>query len=313
MPILVALLLAVAVSGVVFGAAARHGRTTDVADIRANPSAAGATAASKHPALKRFLLQRRDPTTETGFLLTIAVAAVAVAIIVIGVLLEMINERSGFAHLDDSAARFGARHATTDTTNLLKIVTDLGSTPFVACVVVVVGVQQYVQYHKKALPLFLASSVVTAVAVGNLVKVIVDRGRPDIARLVGAAGSSFPSGHSTAAAATYASLALLLGRHRSRKVQAFLAGAAAAIAIAVAASRVLLGVHWLTDVIAGLLLGWTCFALCSIAFGGRVMRFGQPVKSAQDAAAVIDNSPPACPTNAVTSHATSQEPPTTTR
>ncbi len=292
MPILATLLVAVVISGVVFGAAARHGRTTDLADVRANPSAAGATAALKHPALKRFLLQRRDATKETGLLLTIAVAAVAVAIVVIGVLLEMISQHSGFARLDDSAARFGARHATGDTTTLLKVVTTLGSTPFVAGVVVVVGAQQYVHHHKKALPLFLASAVVSAVAVGNLVKVIVHRGRPDIARLVGASGSSFPSGHSAAAAATYASLALLLGRHRSRKVQAILAGAAAAIAIAVAASRVLLGVHWLTDVIAGLLLGWTCFALCSIAFGGRVMRFGQPVETAQDAATVIDNSPP---------------------
>jgi membrane-associated phospholipid phosphatase len=292
MPILVALLLAVAVSGAVFGAAARHSRTTDLADVRAIPSTASTTAALKHPALKRFLLQRRDPTKETGLLLTIAVAAVAVAIVVIGVLLEMIGDHSGFAQLDDSAARFGARHATTATTVLLKIVTNLGSTPFVAGVVVVVGVQQYVQHHRKALPLFFASAVVTAVVVGNLVKVLVQRDRPDIARLVGASGSSFPSGHSAAAAATYASLALLLGRLQSRRVQALLAGAASAIAMAVAASRVLLGVHWLTDVIAGLLLGWTCFALCSIAFGGRVMRFGQPVQTAQDAAAVSDRSPP---------------------
>ena len=43
---------------------------------------------------------------------------------------------------------------------------------------------------------------------------------------------------------------------------------------AVAASRVLLDVHWLSDVIAGLALGWAWFAVCAIAFGGRILRFG---------------------------------------
>ena len=68
-----------------------------------------------------------------------------------------------------------------------------------------------------------------------------------------------------------------------------LAGVAVTIAVGVAASRVLLDVHWLSDVIAGTMLGWGWFAICSIAFGGRLLRFGAPaeavvetVKSAED-------------------------------
>jgi undecaprenyl-diphosphatase len=78
---------------------------------------------------------------------------------------------------------------------------------------------------------------------------------------------------------------LLIGRRQARPRRAALIGLAAGIAVGVAASRVLLDVHWLTDVIAGLALGWAWFAVCSIAFGGRILRFGAGAEVAARAAA----------------------------
>jgi undecaprenyl-diphosphatase len=47
--------------------------------------------------------------------------------------------------------------------------------------------------------------------------------------------------------------------------------------MSVAASRALLGVHWLSDVIAGLAIGWGWFMIVAIIFGGRAQRLGDPV------------------------------------
>ena len=124
---------------------------------------------------------------------------------------------------------------------------------------------------------FVAAVGIGQLLINNLLKLIVDRDRPDVMQLVEAAGSSFPSGHSTAAAAAWSAVALVLGRDRGRVTRAWLAAGAVVIAVAVATSRALLGVHWVTDVVGGLALGWGWFLLVAIDFGGRAQRLGDPV------------------------------------
>jgi hypothetical protein len=63
------------------------------------------------------------------------------------------------------------------------------------------------------------------------------------------------------------------------------------ITIVVASSRVLLGVHWLTDVIAGVVVGWTWFLLVTVLFGGRLLRFGEPVERIKRTAGVDEPAP----------------------
>ena len=59
------------------------------------------------------------------------------------------------------------------------------------------------------------------------------------------------------------------------------AGLAVGLAVAVAASRVMLAEHWLSDVVAGLALGWAWFSVCAIAFGGRLLSFGAGARAAR--------------------------------
>jgi undecaprenyl-diphosphatase len=114
----------------------------------------------------------------------------------------------------------------------------------------------------RAQALALALSLGGAMLLSDLIKLLVSRPRPDVEHLQAVAGSSFPSGHSTQASAFWLSLALLArDLVGSRGARWLAAGGALAIVLAVAASRVVLGVHYPSDVIAGVLLGagWSAF------------------------------------------------------
>jgi undecaprenyl-diphosphatase len=279
LPILIAVAVATVVVTVVLALVAVRDRRTDPADVRTGANGL-VDQAHRHPTLRRFILDRRDTTKATGWLLTVALGVVTGLTLAVGLLLEMVQTREGFARWDDSAARWGAAHTTGMTESILRVITQLGGTPVVIALCLGVSIVEYRRLPTWAVPAFTATVVVSQLVVTNLVKVSVGRERPDIARLVGVSGFSFPSGHTAASAAVYAAIALVVGRGRDRRTKAILAGVAGGITVAVAMSRVMLGAHWLTDVIAGAALGWACFALCSIAYGGRLLQFGAPVESA---------------------------------
>jgi undecaprenyl-diphosphatase len=281
-PILIAVAIATVVVSTTLTIVAFGERHHDPADVRSDPQTL-VEGAHRHSALRRFLLARRDASTATGWLLTMALATIAVLTLTVGLLLEMVQRREGFARWDNAAARWGAAHTTGLAEDVVGVVTRLGSTPVIFVLCVGVAIVEYRRIPTRAVPIFLATVLVSELLVNNVIKVAVGRERPNVARLVQANGFSFPSGHTAASAAAYAAIALVLGRRRSRRTRALLAGAAGGITVAVATSRVLLGAHWLTDVFAGAAVGWACFALCSIAFGGRLLHFGEPVEQAEAA------------------------------
>jgi len=237
----------------------------------------------KHPRLRAILDARLDPATATGLLLTAALVLVIGGGVLLAVLAYLVRTNAHLIGIDNGVAKWGNRHSTPTSMRELNDVTQLGSIYVVVVLCVVLALVETVR-QRSVWVIALIVSVIGGEEILTLsVKQLADRVRPTFNPAAATLGPSFPSGHSATAAAFYATAALLLGRWRGRPMCALLAGLAAGIAVAVAASRVLLDVHWLTDVIAGLALGWAWFAVCGIAFGGRILRFG----AAADAAARV--------------------------
>ena len=117
---------------------------------------------------------------------------------------------------------------------------------------------------KRAAALLLAVSVGGGSLASTLLKDIFARPRPElVAHLVEVRSLSFPSGHAMLSAVTFLTLGALLARvqeHRSLKI--YVLGLAATLTLLVGASRVYLGVHWPTDVLAGWCLGAAWAMLC---------------------------------------------------
>ena len=238
--------------------------------------------ARRHPRLVAYTRSRLDPGSATGLLLSAAILVFVVGAALVAIVLVMIHTDSGFARLDRSASLFGAHHATALSTNFLRFYTQLGGALVIVPLGVIVAIAETIRQRSAAVFAFLTLVVGGQFLVANVLKAIVDRARPNFDQLTGFSGSSFPSGHAVAAAACLAAFALVIGRRRSLRVRAILAGLAVGLATGIACCRVMLGVHWLTDVLGGLALGWAWFALCSIAFGGYQLRFGAPAKTAEE-------------------------------
>jgi undecaprenyl-diphosphatase len=228
--------------------------------------------------LARFVRRRVDPEAATGLALTVALGLIIAAGLGFGLVSDMVASETGLSRFDASAARWGADHATPTSTWVLGVVTWLGATVTVVAVTVLLGSVEWVRRRRLAVLGFMVTVVLGQNLIANTVKVLVQRERPDVPHLAASSGFSYPSGHTAAAAASWAAVALVVGRGRPLRVKAALGAVAAVLTVVVAASRVLLGVHWLTDVVGGAALGFGWFVVCSVAFGGALLHFGAPAE-----------------------------------
>jgi undecaprenyl-diphosphatase len=250
---------------------------------------------ARHPRLRRFLRERLDRRTAGGLLLTVSLLVAFVVALLVGAVLDMVDGSFGLASLDDNVAQWGVGHADSVTVEILRVITYLGDTVVVVAALLGGGLVDFLRYRRGEVFVFLAVVIVGEKLIVNGLKEIIDRGRPAVLPLAGWEGPSFPSGHAAAAAAAWPAIALVLGRGHPRPLRASLAAAAALIAMAVAASRALLGVHWLTDIVAGVTIGYGWFLVCAVVFGGRAQRLGDPLTAWPQVTTARPQDPAAAP------------------
>jgi len=199
-----------------------------------------------------------------------AAATVTVGVALLGLVLGLVlaaKAAAGLAQPIDDAVRTWLE-AHTSTTNPFASI--LGLLFGAGAMTMLAALGGLVAWWRTRRPLFAFAPFVVALAadaVVLVVKEVVARPRP--ALIAGPLGDrfSFPSGHATVSAAVLVAIALTWVRPDRRKAALVAAGVSATL---VAASRLVLGVHWLSDVVIGAALG-TLLAISLTRVGGGLL------------------------------------------
>ena len=212
----------------------------------------------------------RDGVPPTLYLL---VCGVVLALVLVGVgwmLAKVVNDDS-LGRADAGVSRWLAGERTADLNEVTTYTSDAGGTLTVAALAVVAVAFAAFAWRRWREPMLVAVAVAGEVLVFLLVTMLVDRDRPPVRHLDEAPPtSSFPSGHTAATIVLWGSLAVLANeRARSALVRNLFLVLAFVMPLLVASSRLYRGMHYLTDVLGGVLLGvlWLAATVRGIRLG----------------------------------------------
>jgi len=213
----------------------------------------------------RAFLRRRFSREETfGLYLTVGFLSCALLVALFGSLADEVFEVHGQGELDRRVTESVRSLQTPARDALALAVTELGSWRFlVPATLAVAGTLAWKKHRVSAL--LFAGCVVGGWLLEAVLKISYHRSRPDLwPALVTEKTPSFPSGHSTMSALFFgAAVAVVHHLSDRRAVRIAAAASAAALILAVGFTRIYLGAHWLTDVVAGFLVGLFWVVVCA--------------------------------------------------
>lgn len=136
-------------------------------------------------------------------------------------------------------------------TDILKIITNLGS----AFVLITITILSLIILKNKKIGLCITLNLALSTLLNVLLKNIIQRPRPEGYRLIEETGFSFPSGHSMVNTAFYGLLIYLIIKNvKNKKLKYALSTLISILILAIGFSRIYLGVHYTSDVLAGFLI-----------------------------------------------------------
>jgi undecaprenyl-diphosphatase len=199
------------------------------------------------------------PLTPWGFVLILAgIAAVAGSLLVVGGVSEDVIAHDGVYRSDPAHLMWFVAHRDLFEIDVSTVLALVGGVGVLLVLAALAGLFFVVRRVPLALAAAPAVSLLAAGAAAGIVKTIVNRGRPAGAwRLGPVSGASFPSGHTADTTAFILALALVVAIVVLRRTLArvCVVAAAAIASLVMGASRLILAVHWPTDVVAGGALG----------------------------------------------------------
>jgi membrane-associated phospholipid phosphatase len=226
--------------------------------------------ADREAALAARWRRLRDGLPSALLLLGWALALLAV-LVGFGWLLSKVVHDDSIGRADASLSRWLAGERSPGLDDVTAVTSELGGTLTITALAVVAVAAAALRWRRWREPLLVAVAVAGEVAIFLAVTSLVDRRRPPVPHLDEAPPtSSFPSGHTAASVALYGALALLASeRARSALLRGLAAALAVLVPLLVASSRLYRGMHFLTDVLGGLLLGglWLRASLHGVRLG----------------------------------------------
>jgi undecaprenyl-diphosphatase len=175
--------------------------------------------------------------------------------------------RGATQHFDESVLRWLAAHRTPALDSSMLEITALGTGSVVVMTVLIAAVFLWLTRHKHSAVLLGVASI-GGMLLNGLLKLGFNRPRPTVVSWGATTfSSSFPSGHSMNAVIVYGTVAYLIARLQQRRAVRIATLVVAAIVIAlVCGSRLYLGVHYPSDVAAGLVIGlaWAAFCMATL-------------------------------------------------
>jgi membrane-associated phospholipid phosphatase len=211
-----------------------------------------------------------DGVPSALFLLGCALALLVV-LAGVGWLLGKVVHDDSIGRADSSLSRWLAGRRSDGLNDLTAVTSAIGGTLTVTLLAVVAVAVAALVWRRWREPMLVAVAVVGEVAIFLAVTSLVDRRRPPVGHLDEAPPtSSFPSGHTAATVVLYGALAVLASeRARSALVRGVFVALAVVLPLLVASSRLYRGMHYLTDVLGGLLLGgaWLAATVRGIRLG----------------------------------------------